>query len=67
MNGTVKFFNQSKGFGFITREGQSDLFVHITGCMTGDALKEGQQVSFDEIDGKKGPCATNVEVTGDSN
>lgn len=61
--GTVKWFNASKGFGFIIPdEGSEDLFVHhseikVDGYAT---LDEGQKVEFEVGEGKKGPCATNV-------
>ncbi|UCC22805.1 MAG: cold-shock protein [Planctomycetota bacterium] len=61
--GTVKWFNEKKGFGFITPDDDSDdLFVHhseikATGYAT---LREGQKVEFEVGQGKKGPCATNV-------
>ncbi len=61
-NGTVKWFNDSKGFGFITQEGGPDLFVHHT-SIAGDgyrSLAEGEQVSFDQAPGPKGPQAINV-------
>lgn len=61
--GTVKWFNESKGYGFITREGGPDLFVHFSNII-GDGfrtLHEGQQVSFTEGQGQKGPQAENVE------
>ncbi len=61
--GTVKWFNESKGYGFITREGGPDLFVHFSNIV-GDGfrtLQEGQQVSFTEGQGQKGPQAENVE------
>lgn len=46
--GTVKFFNQDKGFGFITPDGGgSDVFVHVTALQTGATLREGQEVSYD--------------------
>ncbi len=61
--GMVKWFNDSKGFGFIQAEGTDrDVFVHYT-AIQGDGFKtlaEGQKVTFDLIDGPKGPQATNV-------
>jgi CspA family cold shock protein len=62
-NGTVKWFNADKGFGFITPEnGQKDLFVHHSEIQTGGfaTLDEGQKVQFEVGQGQKGPCATNV-------
>lgn len=65
MTGTVKWFNDKKGFGFITREdGEKDCFVHFS-AIQGDgfkSLKEGQQVEFEIVDGDKGPAAQNVVV-----
>ena len=61
--GTVKWFNNSKGFGFITpAEGDKDLFVHMSEIkMDGfKTLKEGELVDYEEGSGEKGPCATNV-------
>ncbi|MAN26490.1 MULTISPECIES: cold-shock protein [Mesonia] len=59
--GTVKFFNESKGFGFITEEGEEkDHFVHISGLV--DEIREGDEVKFDLEQGKKGLNAVNVEV-----
>lgn len=59
--GTVKFFNDSKGFGFITEEGSDkDHFVHISGLV--DEIKEGDNVEFDLTEGKKGLNAVNVKV-----
>ena len=62
-NGTVKWFNDTKGFGFITPEGGSkDCFVHHSAIQgTGfKSLAEGQRVEFDMVDGEKGPAAENV-------
>ena len=59
--GTVKFFNESKGFGFITEEGvEKDHFVHISGLA--DEIREGDSVEFELEEGKKGPNAVNVKV-----
>lgn len=60
-NGTVKFFNNSKGFGFITQEsGDKDVFVHANGLI--DEIKEGDEVSYDVEEGPKGLNAVNVKV-----
>lgn len=61
--GTVKWFNDSKGFGFISREGGDDLFVHFSNIAGGGfkSLKEGQAVNFVEGQGQKGPQAEEVE------
>jgi len=62
LTGTVKWFNETKGFGFIAREEGKDVFVHFS-AINGDGfrtLKEGQQVSFSIKDGPKGPQADNV-------
>lgn len=61
--GTVKWFNSSKGFGFIVPDdGGNDLFVHHSEIKTDGyaSLNEGQKVEFEIGQGKKGPCATNV-------
>ena len=59
--GTVKFFNDAKGFGFITEEGvDKDHFVHISGLV--DEIREGDEVEFDLEEGKKGLNAVNVKV-----
>ena len=59
--GVVKFFNQTKGFGFITDSGTGkDLFVHVSGLR--DEIREGDSVSFNIIDGKKGPNAVDVKL-----
>lgn len=61
--GTVKWFNDAKGFGFITRDGGPDVFVHFRAIVgTGfRSLKEGQQVSFRLVDSQKGPQADEVQ------
>ncbi|MFA6274027.1 MAG: cold-shock protein [Candidatus Paceibacterota bacterium] len=59
--GTIKFFNEAKGFGFITpSNGGQDLFVHVTGL--NGPVHENDKVSYDISDGQKGPTATNVNV-----
>ncbi len=61
-SGTVKWFNESKGFGFITQDNGTDVFVHYS-AIEGDGYKtlaEGQTVSFDVIEGDKGPKAVNI-------
>ncbi|MDR1376898.1 MAG: cold-shock protein [Synergistaceae bacterium] len=60
--GTVKWFNESKGYGFITADEGKDVFVHYSAIM-GDGFKtlaEGQKVSFEIVNGEKGPQASNV-------
>ncbi|WP_246566076.1 cold-shock protein [Tissierella simiarum] len=64
MNGTVKWFNSDKGFGFITAEDGTDVFAHFSqinkeGFKT---LEEGQKVSFDVANGPKGPQAENINI-----
>ncbi|WMM88666.1 cold-shock protein [Heyndrickxia coagulans] len=61
--GTVKWFNADKGFGFIERNGADDVFVHFS-AIQGEGFKtldEGQKVSFDVEQGSRGPQAANVE------
>ncbi len=62
MKGTVKWFNSTKGFGFITTEEGKDVFVHFSAIkMDGyKSLEENEAVSFDVIEGEKGPQAANV-------
>jgi len=60
-NGTVKFFNETKGFGFIKEEGSStEYFVHATGLV--DEIQENDKVTFDLKEGKKGLNAVNVKL-----
>ena len=62
MNGTVKWFNSEKGYGFITSEEGLDIFVHFS-SITGEGFKtleEGQEVVFDVVEGDRGPQAANV-------
>jgi cold shock protein len=62
--GTVKWFNDAKGFGFITPEdGQKDCFVHHS-AIQGKSLAEGEKVEFDVVAGQKGPAAENVARLG---
>lgn len=61
-NGTVKWFNEAKGFGFITQEDGTDVFAHYSEIQ-GEGFKtlaEGDQVSFELVDGEKGPKAANI-------
>ncbi|MAU16114.1 MAG: cold-shock protein [Muricauda sp.] len=59
--GTVKFFNNDKGFGFITPDGSNeDIFVHISGLI--DEIRENDEVQYETEQGKKGLNAVNVEV-----
>jgi CspA family cold shock protein len=58
--GTVKFYNEAKGFGFITDENGTDVFVHATGLK--DEIRENDSVNFEVTEGKKGLSAVNVTV-----
>lgn len=62
--GTVKWFNSTKGFGFIERENGDDVFVHYSAINTEGfrTLEEGQRVEFDIVDGQKGPQAQDVSL-----
>ena len=65
MEGTVKFFNESKGYGFITNdETGKDIFVHVTG-LNGEALNEGDRVEYVEEEGRKEMVAGQVRVIHD--
>lgn len=62
--GTVKWFNDAKGFGFISRQNGSDVFVHFSAIRSNGfrSLQEGQAVQFEVVQGQKGPQAENVQV-----
>jgi CspA family cold shock protein len=62
MQGTVKWFNAEKGYGFIEQEGGEDVFVHFSSIQTDGfkSLDEGQRVAFDIVDGNRGKQAANV-------
>jgi CspA family cold shock protein len=64
MNGTVKWFNSEKGFGFITGEDEKDVFAHFSQINTEGykSLQEGQKVSYDVVKGPKGPQAENISI-----
>jgi CspA family cold shock protein len=60
-NGVVKFFNQTKGFGFIKVEGTNEeVFVHVSGLQ--DEIRQDDRVTFEVQEGKKGPNAVNVKI-----
>jgi CspA family cold shock protein len=62
MQGKVKWFNAEKGFGFIEREGGDDVFVHFSAIQQSGykSLEEGQEVTFEIVEGARGPQAANV-------
>ena len=64
VNGVVKWFNSSKGYGFIEQEDGPDVFVHHSGINSNGfrTLNEGDRVTFEIVDGPKGPAAANVTV-----
>ena len=66
ITGTVKWFNSSKGYGFIERQGGPDVFVHFSAIQSEGyrSLEEGQQVEFTIENGAKGPQASNVIIVG---
>ena len=63
-NGTVKWFNNEKGFGFISMESGDDVFAHFSAIQTSGfkSLEEGQKVSFDIVKGARGPQAENITI-----
>ena len=67
-NGKVKWFNQSKGFGFIEREDkEKDVFVHVSAVREAgmEGLEDGQALTFDVEDGPKGPNAVNLQISSE--
>lgn len=62
MNGTIKFYNFKKRFGFISGEDGKDYFVHETGIIDKNGVKDGVSVTFEVEDGEKGPKAVNVNI-----
>ena len=61
VEGTVKFFNEAKGFGFITGDDGNEYFVHVSGLKEGTTLREGDKVKFEVVQGDRGPKAEQVE------
>lgn len=60
MQGTIKFYNESKGFGFVVTENGDEIFVHVTGLI--DKVSQNDRVEFEVAQGKKGPNAMNVKL-----
>ena len=63
MKGTVKFFNEQKGFGFIAADDGTEYFVHQSGLKEGVVLRENDAVTFDVEQGDRGPKAVNVSLS----
>ncbi len=63
-DGVVKWFNPQRGYGFITRDGEKDLFVHYSE-VKGGRLSEGDKVKYEVGEGRKGPCAVNVRLASE--
>ena len=61
MNGTIKWYNTRKGFGFISDEAGKDIFVHRTAISEGTILNEGDAVEFETEESERGPKATNIK------
>ncbi len=64
MEGTVKFFNRKKGFGFIQGDDGKDYFLHFTALPRGEFVRDNDRVSFEPAEGERGPKAMNVQVLG---
>jgi|TARA_Y100000310_G_C20699139_1_gene828041 cold shock protein len=62
MEGRVKFFNDTKGFGFVVADDGNEYFIHISGVAEGVTLRENDHVSFDVVEGDRGPKAENVAL-----
>jgi cold shock protein len=62
MNGKVKFFNESKGFGFVVSDDEKEYFVHMSGIADGVTLRDNDEVTFDIEEGDRGPKAVNVKL-----
>lgn len=62
VKGTVKFYKENKGYGFITDDTETDVFFHRSGVKNGLTLEKGDEVSFDIEKGKRGAIAVNIEV-----